>query len=56
MTSKIEGPTDSHSLAVIGGFKEKSIANTSTRMFSMSSLMSLLDEEFTCLERMSWRC
>jgi hypothetical protein len=45
MTAKIEGPTDSHSLALIGGFKGKFNANPSTRMFSLSSLMSLPDEE-----------
>jgi hypothetical protein len=49
MTAKIEGPTDSHSLALIGGSKGKSNANPSTRMFSLSSLMSLLDEEFDVL-------
>jgi hypothetical protein len=49
MTVKIEGPTDSHSLALIGGSEGKSNANPSTRMFSLSSLMSLLDEEFDVL-------
>jgi hypothetical protein len=49
MTAKIEGPTDSHSLALIGGSKGKSNANPSTRMFSLSSLMSLPDEEFDML-------
>jgi hypothetical protein len=49
MIAKIEGPTDSHSLALIGGSKEKSKANLSTRMFSLSSLMSLPDEEFDVL-------
>jgi ElaB/YqjD/DUF883 family membrane-anchored ribosome-binding protein len=49
MTAKIEGPTDSHSLALIGGLKGKSNANPSTRMFSLSSLMSLPDEEFDVL-------
>jgi hypothetical protein len=49
MTAKIEGPTDSHSLTLIGGSKEKSNANPSTRMFSLSSLMSLPDEEFDML-------
>jgi hypothetical protein len=49
MTTKIEGLTDSHSLAVIGGSKGKSNANPSTRMFSLSSLMSLPDEEFDVL-------
>jgi hypothetical protein len=49
MTTKIEGPTDSHSLALIGGSKGKTNANPSTRMFSLSSMMSLLDEEFDVL-------
>jgi hypothetical protein len=46
MTAKIEGPTDSHSLALIGGSKGKTNANPSTKMFSLSSLMSMPDEEF----------
>jgi hypothetical protein len=49
MTDKIEGPTDSHSLALIGGSKGKTNANPSTRMFSLSSLMSMPDEEFDVL-------
>jgi hypothetical protein len=49
MTAKIEGPTDSHSLALIGSSKGKSNSNPSTRMFSLSSLMSLPDEEFDVL-------
>jgi hypothetical protein len=49
MTAKIEGPTDSHSLALIGGSKGKANSNPSTRMFSLSSLMSLPDEEFDVL-------
>jgi hypothetical protein len=49
MTAKIEGPTDSHSLALIGGSKGKCNANPPTRMFSLSSLMSLPDEEFDVL-------
>jgi hypothetical protein len=49
MTAKIEGPTDSHSLALIGGSKGKSNTNPSTRMFSSSSLMSMPDEEFDVL-------
>jgi hypothetical protein len=49
MTAKIEGPTDSHSLALVGGSKGKSNTNPSTRMFSLSSLMSMLDEEFDVL-------
>jgi hypothetical protein len=49
MTAKIEGPTDSHSLALIGGSKGNANANPSTRMFSLSSLMSMPDEEFDVL-------
>jgi hypothetical protein len=49
MTAKIEGLTDYHSLALIGGSKGKSKANPSTRIFSLSSLMSLPDEEFDVL-------
>jgi hypothetical protein len=49
MTAKIEGPTDSHSLTLIGDSKGKTNANPSTRMFSLSSLMSMLDEEFDVL-------
>jgi hypothetical protein len=49
MTAKIEGLTDSHTLALISGSKGKSNANPSTRMFSLSSLMSLPDEEFDVL-------
>jgi hypothetical protein len=49
MTANIEVPTNSHSLALIGGTNGKSIANPSTRMFSLSSLMSLPDEEFDVL-------
>jgi hypothetical protein len=49
MTAKIEGPADSHSLALISGLKGKSNANPSTRMFSLSSFMSLPDEEFDVL-------
>jgi hypothetical protein len=49
MTAKIEGPTDSHSLTLIGGSKGKTNANPSTRIFSLSSLMSMPDEEFDVL-------
>jgi hypothetical protein len=49
MTAKIEGPTVSHSLALIGGSKGKANANPSTRMFSLSSLMSMPHEEFDML-------
>jgi hypothetical protein len=49
MTAKLKGPTDSHSLALVGGSKGKANTNPSTRMFSLSSLMSMLDEEFDVL-------
>jgi hypothetical protein len=49
MTAKLEGPTDSHSLALVGGLKGKANTNSSTRMFSLSSLMSMPDEEFDML-------
>jgi hypothetical protein len=49
MTAKLEGPTDSHSLALVGGSKEKANTNPSTRRFSLSSLMSMPDEEFEVL-------
>jgi hypothetical protein len=49
MTAKLEGLTNSHSLALIGGSKGKANTNPSTRMFSFSSLMSMPDEEFDVL-------
>jgi hypothetical protein len=49
MTAKLEGLTDSHSLALVGGSKGKSNTNPSSRMFSLSSLMSMPDEEFDVL-------
>jgi hypothetical protein len=49
MTAKLEGPTDSHSLALVGGSKGKANTNPSTRMFPLSSLMSMPDEEFDVL-------
>jgi hypothetical protein len=49
VTAKIEGPIDSHSLALISGSKGKFNANPSTRMFSLSSLISMPDEEFNVL-------
>jgi hypothetical protein len=49
MTAKIEGSTDSHSLTLISGSKDNSNANPSTRMFSLSSLMTMPDEEFDVL-------
>jgi hypothetical protein len=49
MTAKLEAPTDSHSLALVGGSKGKANTNPSTRMFSLSSLMFMPDEEFDVL-------
>jgi hypothetical protein len=49
MTAKLEGPTDSHSLALVGGSKGKANTNPSTRMFSLSSLIAMPDEEFDVL-------
>jgi hypothetical protein len=49
MIAKIEGLTDSHSLTLIGVSKRKCNADPSTRMFSLSSLMSMTDEEFDVL-------
>jgi hypothetical protein len=49
MTAKIESPTDSRSLALGGGKGAKSNANASSRMYSLSSLMSLPNEEFDVL-------
>jgi hypothetical protein len=49
ITTKVKGPTDSHSLSLIGGSKGKTNTNPSTRMFSLSSLMSMPNEEFDVL-------
>jgi hypothetical protein len=49
MTAKIEGPTDSHSLALIGGSRGMANTNPSTTMFSLSCLMFMPDEEFDVL-------
>jgi hypothetical protein len=49
MTAKLEGPTDSHSLALVGCSKGKANTNPFTRMFYLSSLMSMPDEEFNVL-------
>jgi hypothetical protein len=49
MIAKIEGPTDSHCPALLSGSKGKTNANSSTRMFSFSYLMSMPDEEFDVL-------
>jgi hypothetical protein len=49
MTAKLEGPTDFHSLALVDSSKGKDNTNPSTGMFSLSSLMSMPDEEFDVL-------
>jgi hypothetical protein len=49
MIAKLEGPTDSRSLALVGSSKGKANTNPSTRMFSLTSLMSMPDEEFDML-------
>jgi hypothetical protein len=49
MTAKLEGPTDSHSLSLVGGSKGKANTNPSTRMFSLSSLIFMQHEEFDVL-------
>jgi hypothetical protein len=49
VTTRLGSPTDSHSFALIGGLGAKSNANASTRMYSLSSFVSLLDEEFDVL-------
>jgi hypothetical protein len=49
LTARLESPTDSHSLALVSGKVAKYNANTSSMMYSLSSLMSLLDEEFDVL-------
>jgi hypothetical protein len=49
MTAKLECPTNSHSLSLVGGSKGKANTNPSTRMFSLSALMSMPDEVFDVL-------
>jgi hypothetical protein len=49
LTARLESLTDSHSLALVGGKVAKSNTNTSSRMYSLSSLMSLPEEEFDVL-------
>jgi hypothetical protein len=49
VTAKIEGPTDSHSLALVSGSKGKANTNPSTMMLFLFSLMSMPDEEFDVL-------
>jgi hypothetical protein len=47
LTAYLESPTDSHSL--VSSVAEWLSLNTSSKMYSLSSLMSLLDEEFDVL-------
>jgi aspartate/tyrosine/aromatic aminotransferase len=49
VTVRLVSPTDSHSLALISGKGAKSNANASSRMYSLSFLMYLPDEEFNVL-------
>jgi predicted lactoylglutathione lyase len=49
LTARLESPTDSLSLALIGGKVVKSNANASSKMYSLSSLMSLPDKEFNMI-------
>jgi hypothetical protein len=49
LIARLESPTDSHSLALVGGRVAKSNANTSSRMYSLSSVLSLPDDEFDVL-------
>jgi hypothetical protein len=48
LQSKHEGSTD-HSLPLVGGSKGKSNTNPSYRQFSLSSLVSITDDEFDVL-------
>jgi hypothetical protein len=48
LQSKHEGSTD-HNLALVGGSKGKANTNPSYRQFSLSSFMSIPDEEFDVL-------
>jgi hypothetical protein len=49
LTARLESLTGSHSLALVGGKVTKSNTNASSKMYSLSSLMSLPDEEFDVL-------
>jgi hypothetical protein len=56
VTACLESLTDSHRLALVGGSGAKSSANPSSRMYSLSSLVSLPDEEFDVLGEDELRC
>jgi hypothetical protein len=49
VTACLESPTDSHSLALVGGKGAKSNAKASSRMYSLFSLMTMPDEKFDVL-------
>jgi hypothetical protein len=49
VTARVERPTDSHNVALVGGKGVKSYANASSKMYSLSSLMTSPDEEFHVL-------
>jgi hypothetical protein len=49
LTARLESLMDYHSLALVGGKVTKSNSNASSRMYSLSSLMSFPDEEFDVL-------
>jgi hypothetical protein len=49
LTAHLESPTDSNNLALVGGKVTKSNTNTSSKMYSLSFLMSSPDEEFDVL-------
>jgi hypothetical protein len=49
LIARLEILTESHSFALIGALGARSNANASSRMYSLSSLMSLLNEEFDVL-------
>jgi hypothetical protein len=49
LTARLESSSNTYSLALVGGKVAKSNAYASSRMYSLSSLMSLPDEEFDVL-------
>jgi hypothetical protein len=49
LTARLESPTNSHSLALVGGKVAKSNAYASSRRYSLSYLMSLPDKEYDVL-------
>jgi hypothetical protein len=49
LKARLEKPTNSHSFALVSGNGSKSNANTSSRLYSLSSLMYLPDKEFDVL-------